>query len=106
MINNKVLSIILGGGQGSRLYPLTATRSKPAVPIAGKYRLVDIPISNCINSDIKRMFVLTQFNSASLNRHIKNTYHFSFFSSAFVMFLQARKPQVMKVGLQGTEVGL
>ena len=71
MINQKVISIILGGGQGSRLYPLTANRSKPAVPIAGKYRLVDIPISNCINSDIKRMYVLTQFNSASLNRHIK-----------------------------------
>ena len=71
MINNKVLGIILGGGQGSRLYPLTKDRSKPAVPIAGKYRLVDIPISNCINSDIKRMYVLTQFNSASLNKHIK-----------------------------------
>ena len=82
MINNKVLSIILGGGQGSRLYPLTADRSKPAVPIAGKYRLVDILISNCINSEIKRMYVLTQFNSASLNKHIKNTYHFSFFSNA------------------------
>jgi ADP-glucose pyrophosphorylase len=67
MINDQVLGIILGGGQGSRLYPLTETRSKPAVPIAGKYRLVDIPISNCIHSEIKRMFVLTQFNSASLN---------------------------------------
>ena len=72
MINNKVISIILGGGQGSRLFPLTEQRSKPAVPIAGKYRLVDIPISNCINSDIKRMYVLTQFNSAPLNKHIKN----------------------------------
>ena len=72
MINNKVLSIILGGGQGSRLYPLTEERSKPAVSIAGKYRLVDIPISNCINADIKRIFVLTQFNSAGLNKHIKN----------------------------------
>ena len=102
MINDKVLSIILGGGQGSRLYPLTEKRSKPAVPIAGKYRLVDIPISNCINSDIKRMFVLTQFNSASLNRHIKNTYHFSFFSSAFVDVLAAE--QTMKSGdwFQGT----
>ena len=66
-MNDKVLSIILGGGRGSRLYPLTQERSKPAVPIAGKYRLVDIPLSNCINSEIKRMFVLTQFNSASLN---------------------------------------
>ena len=91
MINNEVLGIILGGGQGSRLYPLTASRSKPAVPIAGKYRLVDIPLSNCINSDIKRMFVLTQFNSASLNKHIKNTYHFSFFSSAFVDVLAAEQ---------------
>ena len=70
-INSKVLSVVLGGGQGSRLYPLTDTRSKPAVPIAGKYRLVDIPISNCLNSGIERIFVLTQFNSASLNKHIK-----------------------------------
>ena len=102
MINNKVLSIILGGGQGSRLYPLTATRSKPAVPIAGKYRLVDIPISNCINSDIKRMFVLTQFNSASLNRHIKNTYHFSFFSKAFVDVLAAEQTPGNNTWFQGT----
>ena len=80
MFSEKVLSIILGGGQGSRLYPLTDNRSKPAVPIAGEYRLVDVPISNCINSDFKRIFVLTQFNSASLNRHIKNTYHFNFFN--------------------------
>jgi len=91
MSGKKVLAIILGGGQGSRLYPLTATRSKPAVPIAGKYRLVDIPISNCINSEIKKIFVLTQFNSASLNHHIKNTYHFSFFSSAFVDVLAAEQ---------------
>lgn len=102
MINNKVLAIILGGGQGSRLYPLTEKRSKPAVPIAGKYRLVDIPISNCINSDIKRMFVLTQFNSASLNRHIKNTYHFSFFSSAFVDVLAAEQTPDNKTWFQGT----
>jgi len=102
MINDKVLSIILGGGQGSRLYPLTHKRSKPAVPIAGKYRLVDIPISNCINSDIKRMFVLTQFNSASLNRHIKNTYHFSFFSSAFVDVLAAEQTPKNKGWFQGT----
>lgn len=102
MINDKVLSIILGGGQGSRLYPLTASRSKPAVPIAGKYRLVDIPISNCINSDIKRMFVLTQFNSASLNRHIKNTYHFSFFSSAFVDVLAAEQTMSSGDWFQGT----
>lgn len=102
MINNKVLAIILGGGQGSRLHPLTEQRSKPAVPIAGKYRLVDIPISNCINSDIKRMFVLTQFNSASLNRHIKDTYHFSFFSSAFVDVLAAEQTPHNKTWFQGT----
>ncbi|CAH8286665.1 glucose-1-phosphate adenylyltransferase [Mariniflexile fucanivorans] len=102
MINNKVLAIILGGGQGSRLHPLTEERSKPAVPIAGKYRLVDIPISNCINADIKRMFVLTQFNSASLNRHIKDTYHFSFFSSAFVDVLAAEQTPGNKGWFQGT----
>jgi glucose-1-phosphate adenylyltransferase len=102
MINSKVISIILGGGQGSRLYPLTESRSKPAVPIAGKYRLVDIPISNCINSDIKRMFVLTQFNSASLNRHIKNTYNFSFFSSAFVDVLAAEQTPNNSNWFQGT----
>ncbi|MTE25890.1 glucose-1-phosphate adenylyltransferase [Winogradskyella ouciana] len=102
MINNKVISIILGGGQGSRLYPLTENRSKPAVPIAGKYRLVDIPISNCINSDIKRMYVLTQFNSASLNKHIKNTYHFSFFSSAFVDVLAAEQTIKSDKWFQGT----
>lgn len=102
MFNKKVLSIILGGGQGSRLYPLTESRSKPAVPIAGKYRLVDIPISNCINSDIKRMYVLTQFNSASLNRHIKNTYHFSFFSQAFVDVLAAEQTPMSDTWFQGT----
>ncbi|MGY8886271.1 MAG: glucose-1-phosphate adenylyltransferase [Flavobacteriales bacterium] len=102
MINDEVLGIILGGGQGSRLYPLTETRSKPAVPIAGKYRLVDIPLSNCINSEIKRMFVLTQFNSASLNKHIKNTYHFSFFSSAFVDVLAAEQTMSSGDWFQGT----
>lgn len=102
MINNEVLAIILGGGQGSRLHPLTEERSKPAVPIAGKYRLVDIPISNCINSEIKRIFVLTQFNSASLNRHIKDTYHFSFFSSAFVDVLAAEQTPENKGWFQGT----
>lgn len=98
----KVISIILGGGQGSRLYPLTATRSKPAVPIAGKYRLVDIPISNCINSDIKRIFLLTQFNSASLNKHIKYTYNFSLFSEAFVDVLAAEQTPSNKGWFQGT----
>ncbi|NRT15794.1 glucose-1-phosphate adenylyltransferase [Flavobacterium sp. 28A] len=97
-----VVSIILGGGQGSRLYPLTATRSKPAVPIAGKYRLVDIPISNCMNSDIKRMFVLTQFNSASLNAHIKNTYTFNAFSQAFVDVLAAEQTPDNPTWFQGT----
>ncbi|MBT8376930.1 MAG: glucose-1-phosphate adenylyltransferase [Bacteroidia bacterium] len=102
MINDKVLSIILGGGQGSRLYPLTERRSKPAVPIAGKYRLVDIPISNCINSNLKNIYVLTQFNSASLNRHIKNTYHFSFFSRAFVDVLAAEQTIGSDKWFQGT----
>ena len=102
MFSKKVLGIILGGGQGSRLYPLTESRSKPAVPIAGKYRLVDIPISNCINSEIKRMYVLTQFNSASLNRHIKNTYHFSFFSKAFVDVLAAEQTPMSDTWFQGT----
>ncbi|WP_445452620.1 glucose-1-phosphate adenylyltransferase [Flavobacterium sp. 25HG05S-40] len=102
MINKSTLAIILGGGQGSRLAPLTQTRSKPAVPIAGKYRLVDIPISNCINSDIKRMFVLTQFNSASLNQHIKNTYHFSHFSTAFVDILAAEQTPDNPTWFQGT----
>ncbi len=102
MINKSTLAIILGGGQGSRLSPLTESRSKPAVPIAGKYRLVDIPISNCINSDIKRMFVLTQFNSASLNQHIKNTYHFSHFSTAFVDILAAEQTPDNVTWFQGT----
>src|SRR6478609_9215750 len=98
----EILSVILGGGAGSRLYPLTANRSKPAVPIAGKYRLVDIPISNCLNNGIGRMFVLTQFNSASLNRHIKNTYHFSAFSKAFVDILAAEQTPDNPAWYQGT----
>jgi glucose-1-phosphate adenylyltransferase len=100
--SKSTLAVILGGGAGSRLYPLTATRSKPAVPIAGKYRLVDIPISNCINAGINRMFVLTQFNSASLNKHIKNTYHFSMFSSAFVDILAAEQTPDNAGWYQGT----
>jgi glucose-1-phosphate adenylyltransferase len=98
----EMISVILGGGAGTRLYPLTATRSKPAVPIAGKYRLVDIPISNCLNSGIGRMFVLTQYNSASLNRHIKNTYHFSAFSTAFVDILAAEQTPDNPTWFQGT----
>ena len=97
-----VIAIILGGGQGSRLYPLTESRSKPAVPVGGKYRLVDIPISNCMNSDIYRMFVLTQFNSASLNAHIKNTYTFSVFSQAFVDILAAEQTPNNGTWFQGT----
>lgn len=101
-MNKEVIAIILGGGVGSRLKPLTATRSKPAVPIAGKYRLVDIPISNCLNSNVGRMFVLTQFNSASLNKHIKNTYHFSAFSSAFVDIIAAEQTTDNPNWFQGT----
>lgn len=102
MLSKKVISVILGGGAGSRLYPLTASRSKPAVPIAGKYRLVDIPISNCINSDISRIFVLTQYNSASLNKHIKNTYQFSGFSKGFVDILAAEQTPDSPGWFQGT----
>ena len=101
-MSKEILAVILGGGAGTRLYPLTASRSKPAVPIAGKYRLVDIPISNCLNSGINRMFVLTQYNSASLNRHIKNTYHFSAFSSAFVDILAAEQTPDNPTWYQGT----
>lgn len=101
-MKENTLAIILGGGQGTRLSPLTEERSKPAVPIAGKYRLVDIPISNCLNSDIHRMFVLTQFNSASLNQHIKNTYQFGHFSKAFVDILAAEQTPENKNWFQGT----
>src|ERR1041385_7010847 len=82
-----VLSILLGGGEGTRLFPLTRERSKPAVPLAGKYRLVDIPISNCINSGLKRVYLLTQFNSASLHRHISQSYKFDHFAGGFVEIL-------------------
>jgi glucose-1-phosphate adenylyltransferase len=101
-MSKQMLSVILGGGAGTRLQPLTSSRSKPAVPIAGKYRLVDIPISNCLNSGITRMFVLTMYNSASLNRHIKNTYHFSAFSSAFVDILAAEQTPDNPTWFQGT----
>lgn len=101
-MTSKVICIVLGGGQGSRLAPLTTTRSKPAVPIAGKYRLVDIPISNCLHSGIHRIYVLTQFNSASLNKHIKNTYHFSNFSEAFVDILAAEQTPTNVGWYQGT----
>ena len=101
-MSKEVLSVILGGGAGTRLFPLTANRSKPAVPIAGKYRLVDIPISNCLNSGISRIFVLTMYNSASLNRHIKNTYQFSTFSKAFVDILAAEQTPDNFGWFQGT----
>ncbi|MCB0526045.1 MAG: glucose-1-phosphate adenylyltransferase [Saprospiraceae bacterium] len=98
----KMISIILGGGAGSRLFPLTEKRSKPAVPIGGKYRLIDIPISNCINSGVKRMFVLTQYNSASLNAHIKNTYNFDHFTNGFVDLLAAEQTPNNAGWFQGT----
>lgn len=97
-----VISIVLGGGRGTRLFPLTYTRSKPAVPIAGKYRLVDIPISNCLNSGFNKILVLTQFNSASLNSHIKNSYHFDIFSKGFVDILAAEQNVENDSWYQGT----
>src|SRR5476651_801190 len=97
-----VLGIILGGGRGTRLYPLTMLRSKPAVPIAGKYRLIDIPISNCINSECKRVYVLTQFLSVSLHRHIANTYKFDPFSKGFVEILAAQQTNEASDWYQGT----
>ena len=99
---HKVVSIVLGGGRGTRLYPLTDQRSKPAVPIAGKYRLVDIPISNCLNSDYNKIFVLTQYNSASLNKHIKNTFNFSIFSKGFVDILAAEQTNEGDKWFEGT----
>ncbi len=98
----KMICLILGGGAGSRLHPLTETRSKPAVPIGGKYRLIDIPISNCINSGVKRMYVLTQYNSASLNAHIKNAYNFDHFTQGFVDILAAEQTPGNKEWFQGT----
>ncbi|MCI0536902.1 MAG: glucose-1-phosphate adenylyltransferase [Verrucomicrobiales bacterium] len=97
-----VLSIIMGGGQGTRLFPLTRERSKPAVPLAGKYRLVDIPISNCINSGLKRIYLLTQFNSASLHRHIAQSYKFDHFSGGFVEILAAEQTATDTSWYQGT----
>ncbi|NJN85604.1 MAG: glucose-1-phosphate adenylyltransferase [Leptolyngbyaceae cyanobacterium SL_7_1] len=98
----KVLAIILGGGAGTRLYPLTKLRAKPAVPLAGKYRLIDIPVSNCINSEIFKIYVLTQFNSASLNRHISRTYNFSGFQENFVEILAAQQTPENPNWFQGT----
>jgi glucose-1-phosphate adenylyltransferase len=98
----KVLAIILGGGAGTRLYPLTKQRAKPAVPIAGKYRLIDIPVSNCVNSEIYKIYVLTQFNSASLNRHISRAYSFGGFSEGFVEVLAAQQTPENPNWFQGT----
>jgi glucose-1-phosphate adenylyltransferase len=100
--DTKLLAVILGGGAGNRLYPLTQQRSKPAVPLGGKYRLVDIALSNCINSDILRTFVLTQYNSASLNRHVAQTYRFSQFSNGFVEILAAEQTPENPQWFQGT----
>jgi glucose-1-phosphate adenylyltransferase len=97
-----VLALILGGGQGTRLFPLTELRSKPAVPIGGKYRLIDIPISNCLHADIRRIFVLTQFNSASLNRHINQSYRMDLFSHGFVEILAAEQTPDNPHWYQGT----
>ena len=97
-----VIGVILGGGQGTRLFPLTQLRSKPAVPIGGKYRLIDIPISNCLHSGVNRIFALTQFNSASLHRHISTTYRFDSFSDGFVEILAAEQTQDSVAWYQGT----
>jgi glucose-1-phosphate adenylyltransferase len=101
-VNNEVLALVLGGGQGTRLFPLTHHRSKPAVPIGGKYRLIDIPISNCLHADLRRIFVLTQFNSASLNRHISQSYRMDLFSQGFVEILAAEQTPDNPNWYQGT----
>jgi glucose-1-phosphate adenylyltransferase len=101
-VNNDVLALILGGGRGSRLFPLTQLRSKPAVPIGGQYRLIDIPISNCLHADLRRIFVLTQFNSASLNRHIAQSYRMDLFSHGFVEILAAEQTPDNPHWFQGT----
>ena len=95
---DNILAVILGGGRGNRLYPLTKLRSKPAVPMAGKYRLIDIPISNCINSGIYRIAVLTQFNSVSLHRHITQTYNFDAFHTGWVQIWAAEQTLPMPIG--------
>ena len=100
--NENVIAVILGGGAGSRLFPLTKERAKPAVPLGGKYRLIDVPISNCINSNVMQIFILTQYNSASLNRHISRTYRFSSFSTGFVEVLAAEQTKENPEWFQGT----
>lgn len=101
-LKERTIAIVLGGGKGTRLYPLTMDRAKPAVPFAGKYRLVDIPISNCINSGIRQIYILTQFNSASLHNHISNTYIFDTFSNGFVEILAAEQTNQTDTWYQGT----
>src|SRR5207247_160728 len=97
-----IISLILGGGRGTRLYPLTKLRSKPAVPLAGKYRLIDIPISNCLNSGLNRVYVLTQFLSVSLHRHISNAYKMDHFSGGFVEIMAAQQTYDSEGWYQGT----
>jgi len=101
-VNNQALALILGGGRGTRLFPLTQHRSKPAVPIGGKYRLIDVPVSNCLHADIRRILVLTQFNSASLNRHVSQTYRMDLFSQGFVEILAAEQTPDNPNWFQGT----
>jgi glucose-1-phosphate adenylyltransferase len=102
VLDSNVLSVIMGGGQGTRLFPLTKERAKPAVPLAGKYRLVDIPISNCINSGLRRIYLLTQFNTASLHRHISQSYKFDHFSRGFVEVLAAQQTFEDQTWYEGT----
>src|SRR5262245_27491688 len=97
-----VVAVVLGGGRGSRLFPLTLERSKPAVPIGGKYRLVDVPVSNCLHSGLRRIFVLTQYQSESLNKHLAGTYKFDIFSSGFVTVLAAEQTEDSPDWYQGT----
>ena len=97
-----VLALVLGGGRGTRLYPLTRDRSKPAVPLAGKYRIIDVPLSNCINSGVQRIYVMTQFNSVSLHRHIRRTYTFDPFSGGYVEILAAQQTNEATAWYQGT----
>src|ERR1700680_3767071 len=101
-LNNEILALVLAGGQGKRLFPLTQYRSKPAVPIGGNHRLIDIPISNCLHADIRRIFVLTQFNSASLNKHVTHTYRMDHFSQGFVEILAAEQTPDNPNWFQGT----
>ena len=97
-----VIGVILGGGRGSRLFPLTLSRSKPAVPIGGNYRIIDVPVSNCLHSEIRRIYVLTQYQSESLNKHISNTYKFDIFSPGFVTVVAAEQTEERSDWFQGT----